>query len=184
MPAPKIAAVTPPLLLTRPADAPPQNLADYQREGGYTALRAVLRGRPPAEVIGELATAQLRGRGGASFPTATKWQLAAAQPAMPKYVVGNGGEHEPGSRKDRFLVENYPHKVLEGMLLCGYATGAIVSTPRLGKDTGIGQGFDFFDDEVGLRRDGAESEQVAEHWLNSAGEISSRKIELPPGAIP
>jgi NADH-quinone oxidoreductase subunit F len=115
--------VKPPLLLVRPADSPPETLAEYRARGGYQALERALRGRP-ADVLAEVAAAQLRGRGGASFPTAVKWELAAAQPAGEKYVVANGGEHEPGSRKDRFLVERYPHAVLEGLLLCGFATGA------------------------------------------------------------
>lgn len=114
----------PPILLTRAADAPPQSLADYRAEGGYLALQQALQGMSPDAVIDVIDAAMLRGRGGAAFPTARKWRLAASQPAGRKIVVANGGEHEPGSRKDRFLVEHYPHKVLEGMLLCGFATGA------------------------------------------------------------
>ena len=77
---------------------------------------------------------------------------------------------ETGVRGDEGFVVKHGERLLPQLLReRGYATGAIVSTPRLGKNTGIGQGFDFFDDEVGLRRDGAESEQIAEHWLNSAG---------------
>jgi NADH:ubiquinone oxidoreductase subunit F (NADH-binding) len=119
-----IGAVIPPLLLTHAPDAAPQTLAEYEREGGYAALRAALAAGTPAAVLAEVETSKLRGRGGAAFPTATKWALAAAQTAEPKYVIANGGEHEPGSMKDRFLVERYPHKVLEGLLLCGFATGA------------------------------------------------------------
>lgn len=115
--------MTPPILLTRAADAP-QFLADYRAEGGYRALQQALQTMAPADVIAAIDAALLRGRGGAAFPTAKKWQLAASQAAARKIVVANGGEHEPGSRKDRFLVEHYPHKVFEGMLLCGYATGA------------------------------------------------------------
>jgi NADH:ubiquinone oxidoreductase subunit F (NADH-binding) len=116
--------VKPPLLLVRPADAPAESLAEYSARGGYAALRRAIADGTPAAVLAEVAAAQLRGRGGAAFPTATKWQLAQRQAATPKYVVANGGEHEPGSVKDRFLVEKYPHTVLEGVLLCGFATGA------------------------------------------------------------
>ena len=113
------------MLLTRPSGSPPQTLAEYQAEGGFSGLRAALAA-PPDALIAQLDTALLRGRGGAAFPTARKWRLSAGQAAAQKYVVANGGEHEPGSRKDRHLVEYYPHKVLEGLLLCGYATGASV----------------------------------------------------------
>lgn len=116
--------MTPNLLLTRPPDAPPQFLDEYREAGGHAALRQALQTLTPAQLIDAVAEAQLRGRGGAAFPTARKWQLAASQPPGRKVVVANGGEHEPGSRKDRFLVEHYPHVVLEGMLLCGFATGA------------------------------------------------------------
>lgn len=107
------------ILLTRPADAPRQTLAEYRDEGGWSGLSAT-----PAEVLDAIEGAGLRGRGGAAFPVARKWRLAAGTEADQKYVVANGGEHEPGSAKDKFLVEKYPHKVLEGMARCGYATGA------------------------------------------------------------
>ncbi len=114
----------PPLLLTRPADSRPESLADYRARGGYSGLQQALCGSDRAALIAALELAGLRGRGGASFPTAKKWQLAAMTQADQKFVVANGGEHEPGSRKDRHLVEYYPHAVLEGLLLCGLATGA------------------------------------------------------------
>jgi NADH-quinone oxidoreductase subunit F len=116
--------VKPPLLLVRPAEAPPETLAEYRARGGYQALERALTKGTPAGVMAEIAASGLRGRGGASFPTAKKWELAAQQPGPEKYVVANGGEHEPGSHKDRFLVEKYPHTVLEGLLLCAFATGA------------------------------------------------------------
>jgi NADH-quinone oxidoreductase subunit F len=117
------AADTPMPLLTRPSDAPPEKLADYLEVGGYQALRQA-RTAPPEEVIAVVTESGLRGRGGAGFPAARKWELARAAEGSPKYVVANGGEHEPGSRKDRFLVSKYPHRVLEGALLCAHATGA------------------------------------------------------------
>jgi len=116
--------VRPPLLLTRPPGSPPETLADYRARGGYDGLRRAIAQRDPAALCTMLQQSGLRGRGGAAFPTAKKWQLAAASAASEKYVVANGGEHEPGSRKDRVLVEQHPHAVLEGMLLCALATGA------------------------------------------------------------
>jgi NADH:ubiquinone oxidoreductase subunit F (NADH-binding) len=113
----------PTILLTRPPDAPAETLAEYRKAGGYEALAAALRGEP-GRIISELEQAGLRGRGGAAFPTARKWALAAAAAGPRKCVVANGGEHEPGSRKDRWLIEHRPHAVIEGLLLCGLATGA------------------------------------------------------------
>src|SRR6185436_9128004 len=111
-------------LLTRPPGSPPETLEAYRAAGGYEALRTALTSRTPADVTAEVAGSGLRGRGGAGFPTGRKWELAAASEGTPRYVVANGGEHEPGSRKDRLLVFEYPHKVLEGIALCAYATGA------------------------------------------------------------
>jgi NADH-quinone oxidoreductase subunit F len=110
------------LLLTRAPDASPEWLAEYAGDGGYTAL-ARARASSPDEVIRVLREADLRGRGGAGFPAWRKWELAR-EGAAPKHVVVNGGEHEPGSRKDRFLMARYPHRVLEGAALCAFATGA------------------------------------------------------------
>ncbi len=78
----------------------------------------------PEDVLAAVEAAGLRGRGGAAFPTARKWRLAAEQKADRKWVLANGGEHEPGSDKDKYLVAHFPREVLEGMVLCGYATGA------------------------------------------------------------
>jgi NADH-quinone oxidoreductase subunit F len=101
----------------------PEGLAGYRAAGGYEAL-AKARGAPPEDVIQAVAEADLRGRGGAGFPAGRKWELARAAAGSPKYVVANGGEHEPGSRKDRLLCASHPHAVLEGALLCAHATGA------------------------------------------------------------
>ncbi len=121
--APTIAAVRPHLLLPPRTATGPESLAEYRARGGYTGL-AGWRDRDPGEAIGEIDTAMLRGRGGAAFPTARKWRLAAAAAADQKFVVANGGEHEPGSDKDRHLVLHHPHAVLEGLLLAACATGA------------------------------------------------------------
>ncbi len=114
------------LLLTRPPDAPPERLDECLAAGGYEGLRKA-REIGPDEVIRLVGEADLRGRGGAGFPAAKKWALARAAQGAPKYVVANGGEHEPGSRKDRFLVAMYPHRVLEGVAVCAHATGATVA---------------------------------------------------------
>lgn len=113
-----------PILLTHPPGSPRQDLATYRREGGYEVIEKVLTEMAPPAVLAEIEKAKLRGRGGAAFSVARKWHLAHEAAAGIKHVVANGGEHEPGSAKDRHLMEFYPHKVLEGMLICGYATGA------------------------------------------------------------
>ena len=116
--------MTAPLLLVRPASAPSESLREYRARGGYGALQQALSENRPDALTASIEAAGLRGRGGAAFPTARKWQLAAANTSPEKYVVANGGEHEPGSDKDRHLLAKYPHSILEGLLLCGLATGA------------------------------------------------------------
>src|SRR5689334_12859805 len=111
------------LLLTRPADSEPEQLSDYIDAGGYEALARARKGSPE-EVVQAVREADLRGRGGAGFPVWRKWELGRVAEGATKHVVVNGGEHEPGSRKDRFLVARYPHRVLEGAAICAVTTGA------------------------------------------------------------
>jgi NADH-quinone oxidoreductase subunit F len=111
------------LLLTRPPDAEPEWLADYLAVSGYEAW-ARAPAITPDEVLRAVRDADLRGRGGAGFPVWRKWELGRAAEGAQKHVVVNGGEHEPGSRKDRMLLAGYPHRVLEGAALCALATGA------------------------------------------------------------
>ncbi len=95
-------------------------LAEY---GGYEALRKALAMTPQA-VIDEIKASGLVGRGGAAFPTGVKWEGAARAEGSPKYVVCNTDESEPGTFKDRVLLMDDPHSILEGMLIAGYAIGA------------------------------------------------------------
>lgn len=122
--APTIRTVHPALLLPPRPKSGPESLAEYRARGGYQGLQRVLADGTPGALLAEVAASGLRGRGGAAFPTARKWQLAASAQSLEKYVIANGGEHEPGSNKDRYLVEHHPHAVLEGLLLAGFATGA------------------------------------------------------------
>ena len=101
-----------------------ETLADYRRRGGYDAFCRVVTHDQPSSVIQEIEAARLRGRGGAGFPAARKMALCAQAEGKHKYVVVNGGEDEPGSFKDRTLLEYIPHAVLEGALLAAYAVGA------------------------------------------------------------
>ncbi len=110
-------------LLRRVGVADPESLDDYRANGGYPALRAAVR-RGPDGVIREVKDSRLLGRGGAAFPMGVKWEAVARAPARPHYVVCNADESEPGTFKDRVLMEEDPFAVVEAMTIAGYATGA------------------------------------------------------------
>jgi NADH-quinone oxidoreductase subunit F len=109
-------------LLRRVGWVDPESLDDYRTQGGYTALRAAIR-LGPAGVIREIVDSRLLGRGGAAFPTGRKWQDVAAAPVRPHYLVCNADESEPGTFKDRVLLEEDPFAILEAMTIAGFATG-------------------------------------------------------------
>src|ERR671920_2086778 len=100
------------------------SLEVYRANGGYEALKRVLDGMSPDDVIGEVKKSALRGRGGAGFPTGMKWGFVPKDSPKPKYVVCNAAESEPGTFKDRYLMERDPHMLIEGMLIAGYALGS------------------------------------------------------------
>jgi NADH:ubiquinone oxidoreductase subunit F (NADH-binding) len=100
-----------------------EGLKEYRARGGYEALAKAIR-TPPEDVVKVVTEAGLRGRGGAGFPTGKKWQLTREAPGERRYLVLNGGEDEPGSKKDRVLLENLPHLVVEGTILAAYAIDA------------------------------------------------------------
>ncbi|MBK8481080.1 MAG: NADH-quinone oxidoreductase subunit L [Proteobacteria bacterium] len=102
----------------------PERLDTYLAVGGYGALAHAVSERSPQEVLLELRTSGLRGRGGAGYPTGVKWELVAKQPGTTKYVVCNADEGDPGAFMDRSVLEGDPHRVLEGMAIAGYAVGA------------------------------------------------------------
>ena len=100
-------------------------LGDYERRGGYAALRRILHeGMTPDAVVAELKKSALRGRGGAGFSTGMKWSFMPKSVPGPKYIVCNSDEGEPGTFKDRDLLRYNPHAVIEGMIIGGYAIGA------------------------------------------------------------
>lgn len=111
------------LLLGRIGVVDPASLDDYRAHGGYTALRRAF-GLGPAGVIREVTDAGLLGRGGAAFPTGVKWQATASQPERTHYLVCNADESEPGTFKDRVLMEGDPYALIEAMTIAGYAVGA------------------------------------------------------------
>ncbi|HYY98805.1 MAG TPA: NADH-quinone oxidoreductase subunit NuoF [Pyrinomonadaceae bacterium] len=100
------------------------SLEVYRANGGYEALKKVLGGMSPDDVIGEVKKSALRGRGGAGFPTGMKWSFVPKDSPKPKYIVCNADESEPGTFKDRYLMERDPHMLIEGMLIAAYALGA------------------------------------------------------------
>jgi NADH:ubiquinone oxidoreductase subunit F (NADH-binding)/(2Fe-2S) ferredoxin len=102
----------------------PEDIEEYIGTGGYEALGTVLKEKTPEEVIQIVKNSGLRGRGGAGFPTGLKWSFAAQEKESPKYVICNADEGEPGTFKDRLIMEGDPHRVLEGMAICGYTIGA------------------------------------------------------------
>src|SRR5262245_9163208 len=101
----------------------PTSLAEYQARGGYAGLKKALK-LTPHGVLAEVKAAGLVGRGGAAFPTGVKWEGAANALGQPKYIVCNADESEPGTFKDRVLMEEDPHLTLEGMIIAAYAVGA------------------------------------------------------------
>jgi len=102
----------------------PEKLEDYLAHGGYTALARVLDKMTPADVCDEILRSGLRGRGGAGFPTGLKWNFVRQEEAPQKYVIVNGDEGDPGAYMDRTVMEDDPHRVLEGMIINAYAVGA------------------------------------------------------------
>ena len=109
-------------LLLRNIDVPDSHmLATYQSRGGYAAWRKVVQTMKPAELIEEVKASGLRGRGGAGFPTGMKWSFVPRESPKPKYLVCNADESEPGTFKDRLLIEKDPHAVIEGTLIAAFA---------------------------------------------------------------
>ncbi len=112
-----------PVLLERLLKGNTRSLSAYRIQGGHHALEAVLKSNPQ-DVMDALDTAALRGRGGAGYPTGRKWRSVAAQTSLKKYVVANADEGDPGAYIDRFLMEDDPHALIEGMLIAAHAVGA------------------------------------------------------------
>ncbi len=102
----------------------PLDLDEYLAHDGFTALRKILGGTPPLDLISEVERSGLRGRGGAGFPTGQKWRIMHGQPGPEKFVICNGDEGDPGAFMDRMILESFPYRVIEGMAIAAVATGA------------------------------------------------------------
>jgi NADH-quinone oxidoreductase subunit F len=101
-----------------------RSLEVYRKNGGYKSIEKALKTMTPDEVVNEVKTSGLRGRGGAGFPTGMKWSFIDKKSGNPRYLVCNGDESEPGTFKDRYLLMNIPHRLVEGMICSAYALGA------------------------------------------------------------
>lgn len=102
----------------------PESMEEYIARGGYEALGKALTEMTPVQVVEEMKKSGLRGRGGGGFPTGSKWEFASKSKSNKKYVVCNADEGDPGAFMDRSVLEGDPHRILEGMAICGYAIGA------------------------------------------------------------
>lgn len=115
------------LLLTH-IDVPGINTFDvYRQKGGYASVEKALKTMSPDDVLEEVKKSGLRGRGGAGFPTGLKWSFLAKPEGVPRYLVCNADESEPGTFKDRYLMTHVPHALIEGMIVSSYALGAHTS---------------------------------------------------------
>ncbi|MGB2613705.1 MAG: NADH-ubiquinone oxidoreductase-F iron-sulfur binding region domain-containing protein, partial [Phycisphaerae bacterium] len=112
------------LATERAGELDPLDLDEYAAGGGFEAARRCLEQRTPEQVIETIRRSGLRGRGGAGFPTGEKWASVCAAAGDEKYVVANGDEGDPGAFMDRMILESYPYRVIEGMILGAFAVGA------------------------------------------------------------
>ncbi len=102
----------------------PLDIEEYKSRQGFAALRKCLTAMTPEQVVREVMESGVRGRGGAGFPTGRKWEMVARHQVPVKFVICNGDEGDPGAFMDRMLLESYPYRVIEGMLISAYAVGA------------------------------------------------------------
>jgi NADH-quinone oxidoreductase subunit F len=102
----------------------PVDIDEYMANGGFSAMQKCLQQMSPEQVISEIERSGLRGRGGAGYPTALKWSAVRNQPSGRKFIVCNGDEGDPGAFMDRMIMESYPFRIIEGMIIAAYAVGA------------------------------------------------------------
>jgi len=112
------------LVLKKAGIIDPEKIEDYIAREGYVALEKVVTTLTPLDVIEEITHSGLRGRGGAGFPTGIKWKVCRGEKKIPKYIIGNCDEGDPGAYMDRSLLESDPHSVVEGITIAAYAIGA------------------------------------------------------------
>ena len=124
----------------------PLDIQEYQRHDGFVALRRVLNEFHPTEIVAEIRDSGLRGRGGAGFPTHIKWKIVQDAESDTKYVICNGDEGDPGAFMDRMLLESFPYRVIEGMLIAapggGGPSGLLLHSRRISRGGQTDQGGD------------------------------------------
>ena len=148
-----------------------EGLTEYRARGGYEALAKAIKGTPE-DIVKIVSEAGLRGRGGAGFPTGKKWQLTREATETPRYLVLNGGEDEPGSKKDRVLLENLPHLVIEGTILSACAIGATQAYLYINAE---------YDDAIKSITDALTEAKAAAYWGEKVlGSDFSLDIEIFP----
>lgn len=156
-------------------DSPDQvNIATYEKNGGYQAIRKAISKIHPSDMIEMVKQAGLRGRGGAGFLTGVKWGFIPKDPQLPKYLVCNCDESEPGTFKDRLLTEHDPHQLIEGMILASYAIGAHFAV--------IYARGEFFKGIVLLRNAVKQAKEKGYLGKNILGSDFSLEIIVHPGA--
>ena len=106
------------------AESDPLDIAEYQKKGGFETLKQCLMDRSPESILEELENSGLRGRGGGGYPTHLKWFAVQKAKASQKYIICNGDEGDPGAFMDRMLMESYPYRILEGMIIAAWTVGA------------------------------------------------------------
>src|ERR1700732_4141405 len=115
-------------LLLEHINVPGINTFDvYRSKGGYASVEKALKTMTPEEIVEEVKKSGLRGRGGAGFPTGMKWSFLAKPEGVARYLVCNANESEPGTFKDRYLMEFLPHLLIEGLIASSYALGSKVT---------------------------------------------------------
>lgn len=146
----------------------------YEKNGGYQAIRKAVPSMAPEQLTDMVKQSWLRGRGGAGFQTGLKWGFIPKDPALPKYLVCNCDESEPGTFKDRYIIEHDPHQLIEGIILACYAIGA--------KQAFIYCRGEFYEGNKKLRR--AIQEAKSRGYLNAPlfGSDFSLSIVVHPGA--
>ena len=112
------------IVLVRCGEINPESIDDFIKTDGYKGLEKAIKTMTPAQVIEEVQKAGIKGRGGAGFPTGTKWKFAADSKNDQKYIICNADEGDPGAFMDRSVLEGDPHSVIEGLIIGGYAIGA------------------------------------------------------------
>lgn len=162
-------------VLTAYAHDPKQiEIETYERNGGYQAIKKALGKIAPDAITDMVKRSELRGRGGAGFLTGVKWGFVPKDPSLPKYLVCNSDESEPGTFKDRLLIEKDPHQLIEGVILASYAIGAHHSF--------IYCRGEFFEGIAKLTQAAAEAKKKGYLGKNILGTDFSLEITVHPGA--